>query len=79
VIRSLRQGGFRWQRCDMTENKNDKPKMAGGIFIALGMLIGAIIGVFIGQPSAGMVSGLAIGVVIALIIWWQDSKNRQES
>jgi LPS O-antigen subunit length determinant protein (WzzB/FepE family) len=48
----------------MTENKNDKPKMAGGIFIALGMLIGAIIGIF---------------VVIALIIWWQDSKNSQES
>jgi len=59
----------------MSETENSKPRLAGGIFVALGLLLGAIVGIAINQPSAGMVAGFAMGVVIALAIWFIDSKR----
>jgi formate/nitrite transporter FocA (FNT family) len=58
-------------------NKQDsKPSsMAGGIFIAIGMLAGAIVGVLIDQPSAGMVGGFGLGVAAAVVLWLVDSKR----
>ena len=53
-------------------NSPKKPSMAGGFFMAAGLLIGAITGVAIGQPSAGMITGLVIGGAIALGIWFLD-------
>jgi uncharacterized membrane protein len=49
--------------------------MAGGFFIAAGMLGGAIAGVIFNQPSIGMVAGLASGIIIATIIWAMDRKR----
>jgi uncharacterized protein YqgC (DUF456 family) len=60
----------------MSGTENSPPRLAGGIFIALGLLIGAIIGVFMDQPSAGAVIGMAIGTVIAVAIWVMDRKRR---
>ena len=60
----------------MSGTENSPPRLAGGIFIALGLLIGAIIGVFMDQPSAGAVIGMAIGTVIAVVIWVMDRKRR---
>ena len=60
----------------MSETENSPPRLAGGIFIALGLLIGAIIGVAMDQPSAGAVIGMAIGTVIAVVIWIMDRKRR---
>lgn len=60
----------------MSETENSPPRLAGGIFIALGLLIGAIIGVAMDQPSAGTVIGMAIGTVIAVVIWIMDRKRR---
>jgi uncharacterized protein YqgC (DUF456 family) len=60
----------------MSGTENSPPRLAGGIFIALGLLIGAIIGVFMDQPSAGAVIGMAIGTVIAVAIWIMDRKRR---
>ncbi len=60
----------------MSETENSPPRLAGGIFIAFGLLIGAIIGVFMDQPSAGAVIGMAIGTVIAVAIWIMDRKRR---
>lgn len=60
----------------MTENKidkpTDKPAMAGGVFIALGMLLGAFAGIYVGQPSAGMIIGFLIGAALAVLIWIYD-------
>lgn len=53
----------------MTEGKSS-PRMAGGIFLALGLLIGAGFGLYVGQPSLGMVVGFAVGVVAALLVWF---------
>ncbi|MFN3620723.1 hypothetical protein [Sphingorhabdus sp.] len=60
----------------MSETENSQPRLAGGIFIAFGLLIGAIIGVAVDQPSAGTVIGMAIGSCIALVIWLIDRKRR---
>ncbi|WP_395619118.1 hypothetical protein [Sphingorhabdus sp.] len=60
----------------MSETENSPPRLAGGIFIAFGLLIGAIIGIAMDQPSAGTVIGMAIGTVIAVVIWIVDRKRR---
>jgi hypothetical protein len=60
----------------MSGTENNQPRLAGGIFIAFGLLIGAIIGVALDQPSAGAVIGMAIGSFIAVVIWVLDSKRR---
>lgn len=46
-----------------------KAPLAGGFFIAIGMLGGAGVGVAAGEPSAGMVIGLGLGVAVAALIW----------
>ena len=60
----------------MSGTENNQPRLAGGIFIAFGLLIGAVVGVAMDQPSAGTVIGLAIGTVIAVVIWIMDRKRR---
>lgn len=42
---------------------------AGGVFIALGGILGAVLGGFLGQPSIGLLVGLGLGVAIAFAIW----------
>jgi uncharacterized membrane protein len=59
----------------MSETENRKPRVAGGIFVALGLLVGAVVGIAINQPSAGMIAGFGVGAVIALVIWLIDSKR----
>lgn len=65
----------RWQRDDMENHEENAPRLAGGIFIAIGMLGGAIVGVIVDQPSAGMVIGLGLGVAAATVTWMIDSKR----
>ena len=59
----------------MSGTENSPPRLAGGIFVALGLLIGAILGVAFDQPSAGLVIGMAIGSLIAVAIWLFDRKR----
>lgn len=42
---------------------------AGGVFIALGLMIGAVIGIRTGQASLGMVIGIGAGMAAALLVW----------
>ena len=42
---------------------------SGGIFIALGVIVGAVIGIAKGQPSMGVLAGTALGIAAA-VIWW---------
>ncbi|MAC10930.1 MAG: hypothetical protein CMN74_01595 [Sphingorhabdus sp.] len=57
-------------------NPPSKNPVAGGFFIAAGLLIGAIIGIFRGQSSLYMIGGLLIGGAIALAIWLVDRSKR---
>ena len=59
----------------MSEPVNSQPRVAGGIFVALGLLLGAIVGVAVDQPSAGMIIGMGIGAVIAVGVWLFDRKR----
>jgi hypothetical protein len=59
----------------MSGTENSRPRLAGGIFVALGLLIGAIGGIALNQPSAGMIAGFGVGALIALAIWFFDSKR----
>lgn len=59
----------------MSEPENSQPRLAGGIFVALGLLIGAIVGVAVDQPSAGMITGMGIGTAIAVAVWLLDRKR----
>ena len=60
----------------MSGTQNNQPRLAGGIFIAFGLLTGAVIGVVMDQPSAGAVIGMAIGSMIAVLVWVMDRKRR---
>lgn len=60
----------------MSETDNSEPRLAGGIFIAIGLLVGAIVGVAVDQTSAGMVIGLGAGAAVAVFVWLFDRKRR---
>ncbi len=49
-----------------------KNPVAGGFFIAAGMIGGAVLGMFQGEPSLYMVIGLGLGCAAALAIWLID-------
>lgn len=59
----------------MSGTENSQPRLAGGMFIALGLLVGAIAGVVMDQPSAGMIIGMASGAAIAVLVWLFDRKR----
>lgn len=42
---------------------------AGGVFIALGLMIGAVVGIRTGEASLGMVVGIGTGMLAALAVW----------
>ncbi len=52
--------------------RSDQSKgLGGGIFLAIGPVLGALIGSFYGQSSAGLLIGLGIGVLLLLFFWWR--------
>jgi uncharacterized membrane protein (UPF0136 family) len=46
-----------------------KYPLAGGVFVALGAIIGVSVGHYQGQTSAGLLIGVAVGAVIAIAVW----------
>ena len=47
----------------------DRPRLGGGIFLAIGPLAGAAIGMALGEPSLGLLAGLGAGALLALALW----------
>ena len=45
-------------------------QQAGGIWIALGLLLGPAIGAFWHETSLGFMIGLGVGVALAVAQWW---------
>lgn len=46
--------------------------LAGGFFIALGVIGGVVTGTIYGQPTIGMLLGTAIGFGLAMLVWLMD-------
>lgn len=63
---------------DNSSSGNERPRLAGGIFIFLSLLAGTIGGVFLGQPSLGMIGGFAVGVTLALVVWLIDHNRAKK-
>jgi len=63
---------------NQTRKGNGSNKLAGGIFIVIGLIAGIIFGISVGQVSLGMISGFAIGCGLAVLVWIID-RGRQNS
>jgi hypothetical protein len=59
----------KWQGSHMSKPSQS---LAGGVFIAIAIFIGAIAGAISGQPSIGVLAGLAAGVLCAVFVWLRD-------
>ena len=55
-----------------------RPRLGGGIFLFIGLLVGSIAGVALNEPSLGMISGFGAGGLIAILVWLFDSKRGGE-
>ncbi len=60
---------------DPNSDQPQSNRMAGGFFIAAGMIGGAIAGIYFGQPSIGMVAGFGFGILVAVGVWAFDRKR----
>lgn len=48
---------------------------AGGIFLTLGILVGAGTGIAAGNPMKGTLIGTALGAVAAVLLWLLDRRR----
>lgn len=59
-----------------TSETTRPPARAGGVFMALGTLVGTVAGGFLGQPSIGFLAGLGGGAALHGVIWFMDRRGR---
>jgi len=48
---------------------------AGGIFIFLGLLVGAVYGIDAGQPMLWLLRGFGAGILLAIFVWLIDRRR----
>lgn len=61
---------------DPETTRPSRESRGGGVFIALGAIVGTIGGGLLGQPSAGLLVGLAGGIGLHGLLWYLDSRKR---
>jgi hypothetical protein len=49
---------------------------AGGIFIFLGLIVGAVHGINSGQPMLWLLRGFGVGIGLAVLVWLFDRWRR---
>lgn len=54
---------------------NPRNSSAGGVFVALGALIGVGLGHYFGQTSLGLLAGVGLGAGIAALIWLREARR----
>lgn len=55
---------------------NRRSTAAGGIFIFLGLMIGAVYGINVGHPMLWLLRGFGIGIGLAVLVWLVDRLRR---
>ena len=48
---------------------------AGGIFLTLGILVGAVAGIAAGNPMKGILIGTGLGAGSAILVWLLDRRR----
>lgn len=51
-------------------------RFGGGVFIAVGALLGAFAGGSRDEPVIGLLAGVGIGIVLAVLVWIVNSRRR---
>ena len=54
--------------------KRGRASRAGGVLVALSILIGTIAGFVTHQPSIGVLAGAAVGIVLLALVWLLDRR-----
>lgn len=63
-------------RTSITDPSARPPVRGGGVFMALGTLVGTVAGGLMGQPSIGFLAGLGSGIAVHGLLWFRDSRKR---
>ena len=71
ICRALAASGIRGHGGKM----NRRSTAAGGIFLFLGLLIGAVYGINAGQPMLWMLRGFGVGFAMAILVWFIDRRK----
>ena len=50
---------------------------AGGILLALALMIGAGVGIYYGQGSLGIIGCLVVGLIAVGLFAWRDARRRR--
>ncbi len=50
---------------------------AGGILLALALMIGAGVGIYYGEGSLGIIGGLVVGLIAVGLFAWRDARRRR--
>lgn len=60
--------GRRCCQCEAMASDRKNP-VAGGVLLALSLLVGAVTGLVYRQPSIGLVAGLGVGLLLLALVW----------
>lgn len=57
------------KHASQSSSNGSENRKGGGVFIAIGAIVGVFAGIYLGEPSAGLLAGLALGAAAALLVW----------
>ena len=62
-------------RCHSAAMSKARQSRAGGVLIALGIVIGIVVGAILHEPSIGVLAGFGVGTLLALLVWLLDRRG----
>jgi UDP-N-acetylmuramyl pentapeptide phosphotransferase/UDP-N-acetylglucosamine-1-phosphate transferase len=52
--------------------RSRKTPLAGGLLLALSIIVGVVVGILHRQSSIGFLAGLGVGLVLLVLVWLID-------
>lgn len=59
----------------MTPPPANRAPKAGGVLLALAIIVGVLGGGLLGEPSIGFLVGFAVGVLLVALVWLIDRRR----